>query len=49
MRRAQLLSYLRLGEFKLGYLFNFPVTHMRDGVTRIVNGLSSSAPSALKS
>jgi GxxExxY protein len=36
---AQLLSYLRLGGFKLGYLLNFHVAHMRDGIVRIVNRL----------
>jgi GxxExxY protein len=39
VHRAQLLSYLRLGGYKLGYLLNFHVAHMRDGITRIVNGL----------
>jgi PD-(D/E)XK nuclease superfamily len=33
------LSYLRLGGFKLGYLLNFHVSHMRDGIVRMVNGL----------
>lgn len=39
VHRYQLLSYLRLGGFKLGYLLNFNVAHMRDGITRMVNGL----------
>jgi len=39
VHRAQVLSYLRLGDFKLGYLLNFNVAHMRDGIVRIVNGL----------
>jgi GxxExxY protein len=39
VHRGQLLSCLRLGRFKLGYLLNFNVAHMRDGITRLVNGL----------
>ena len=39
VHRAQLLSYLRLGGFKLGYLLNFNVARMRDGIVRLVNGL----------
>jgi GxxExxY protein len=39
LHRGQLLSYLRLGGFKLGYLLNFHVAHMRDGIVRLVNGL----------
>jgi len=39
VHRAQLLSYLRLGGFKLGFLLNFNVAHMRDGLVRMVNGL----------
>jgi GxxExxY protein len=39
VHRGQLLSYLKLGGFKLGYLLNFNVAHMRDGIVRVVNGL----------
>lgn len=39
VHRGQLLSYLRLGGFKLGYLLNFNVAHMRNGISRMVNGL----------
>ncbi len=39
VHRGQLLSYLKLGRFKLGYLLNFHVAQMRDGVVRMVNGL----------
>jgi hypothetical protein len=37
--RSQLLSYLRLGGFKLGCLLNFHVAQMRDGIVRMANGL----------
>ncbi len=36
---AQLLSYLKLGKYKLGFLLNFNVVHMKDGIKRMVNGL----------
>lgn len=39
VHRAQLLSYLRLGDFRLGYLLNFHAPRMRDGIARIANGL----------
>ena len=39
VHRGQLLSYLKLGGFKLGYLLNFNVAHMRDGIVRLVNGV----------
>ncbi len=39
VHRSQLLSYLQLGGYKLGFLLNFHVAHMRDGIMRLVNGL----------
>jgi GxxExxY protein len=39
VHRAQLFSYLRLSGFKLGFILNFHVAHMRDGIVRMVNGL----------
>jgi GxxExxY protein len=39
LHSAQLLSYLKLGGYKLGYLLNFNVVHMRDGIKRLANGL----------
>jgi GxxExxY protein len=34
---AQLLSYLRAGGYRIGFLLNFNTVHMRDGVRRVVN------------
>ena len=39
LHTAQVLSYLKLGGFRLGLLLNFNTAHMRDGIKRIVNGL----------
>lgn len=39
IHKAQLLTYLKLSNLKLGLLLNFNVTLMRDGITRVVNGL----------
>ena len=36
---AQLLSYLRLGGWKLGLLLNFNSTLMKSGIRRVVNDL----------
>lgn len=33
---AQVLTYLKLGDFKLGFLINFNVARIKDGVRRIV-------------
>lgn len=42
IHKAQLLSYLKLSGKSLGLLLNFHVTHMKDGITRMVNNLPSS-------
>jgi len=38
--KKQLLTYLKLTNTKLGYILNFGEEVMKDGITRIVNGLS---------
>lgn len=37
--KKQLLTYLRLTGLKLGYLLNFGEALMRDGITRVINGV----------
>jgi hypothetical protein len=39
VHRAQLLSYLKLGGYRVGYLLNFNVKMLRDGICRLANGL----------
>lgn len=39
VHRMQLLTYLRLANFRLGLLINFNVERIRDGIHRVVNGL----------
>ena len=36
---AQTLTYLRLGNYRLGLLMNFNVVRMKDGIRRVVNNL----------
>ena len=36
---AQVMTYLRLSETKLGLLLNFNVAQMKNGIRRVVNGL----------
>jgi GxxExxY protein len=43
---AQLLTYLKLADCKLGLLMNFNVLHLRDGIKRVVNRYDDSASSA---
>lgn len=39
VHKAQLLSYLRLSNRRLGYVLNFNVVSLRDGIARVVNRL----------
>ncbi|MBS4027758.1 MAG: GxxExxY protein [Ignavibacteriales bacterium] len=35
---AQTLTYLKLGNFKLGLLINFNVLQLKNGIKRVING-----------
>ncbi len=37
VHKAQLLTYLKLGNYKLGLLINFNETLLKDGIKRIIN------------
>jgi GxxExxY protein len=39
IHEAQLLNYLKLGGFRLGFLLNFNVKLMKNGIKRMVNNL----------
>jgi len=39
VHKKQLLTYLKLADKRLGLLINFNVVLIKDGITRIVNGL----------
>jgi GxxExxY protein len=39
IHKAQLLSYLKLRDCRVGLLINFNVPHLREGITRMVNKL----------
>jgi len=39
LHRAQVLSYLKFGGYRLGYLINFNVSLLKDGMVRLANGL----------
>ncbi len=39
LHKKQLLTYLRLADKRLGLLINFNVALIKDGITRMVNGL----------
>ena len=37
VHRAQVLTYLKLGNYKLGLLLNFYVTTLKNGIKRVIN------------
>ena len=39
VHKKQLLTYLKLADKRLGLLINFNVVLIKNGITRIVNGL----------
>ena len=39
IREAQLLSYMKLGGYRLGFLLNFNTRRMKGGIKRMVNHL----------
>ncbi|MCF8331639.1 MAG: GxxExxY protein, partial [Bacteroidales bacterium] len=39
VHEAQLLTYLKLGNYKLGLILNFHVSAMKNGIKRMVNKL----------
>jgi GxxExxY protein len=39
VHKMQLLTYLKLADKRLGLLINFNVALIKDGITRIANGL----------
>lgn len=39
VHKKQLLTYLRLADKRLGLLINFGETLVKDGISRVVNGL----------
>jgi len=45
---AQVLTYLKLADLRLGLIFNFHVVHLRNGIRRVVNHYEDS-PSSAKS
>ena len=48
MHPKQLLTYLRLLELPVGLLINFGAATLKEGVQRVVNGLTPSASSRLR-
>ena len=39
VHKKQVLTYIRLGDLPVGLLLNFGARRIKDGITRLVNGL----------
>jgi len=37
IHKAQIISYLKLSHKRIGLLLNFNVTHLKNGITRVIN------------
>jgi GxxExxY protein len=48
VHKKQLLTYLRIGNMKLGLLINFNVVLIKDGICRIANGIEEPHDRALE-
>ena len=46
VHESQLLSYLRLGGYPVGLLINFHVVLLREGIRRMVNGITKDSRSS---
>jgi GxxExxY protein len=46
VHKKQLLTYLRLADKRLGLMINFNVELIKDGISRVVNGLGAKAQSS---
>ncbi len=47
VHHAQLLSYLKLSDKRVGLLINFHVEHLKDGIVRLANKACSLLPRIL--
>ncbi len=48
IHEAQLLTYLKLSDCRLGFLLNWKVALMKRGIKRMVNGLDREGPWGLQ-
>ncbi len=44
VHRSQVLTYLKLGGYSLGYLINFNTQMLKEGIYRVINSAANSPP-----